>query len=169
MRWKGKRGDYCLKIMKFQLLRMNKFCRSNVWHGEYSLDTVNNTALCTGNLLTGHLHKAGKKNSCHSVGEMSFWALSTDMAQKQGHSVMCSNAKERGASWNERLVPRLCWRVLWEAGALSCARKLGSLRRLMVLCQKTTGTNLKCTWDNLSTKKRIMALVNWHPLNLKNH
>lgn len=134
-----------------------------------SLDTVNNTALFAGNLLTGHLHKAGKKNSCHSVGEMSFWALPTDMAQKQGHSVMCSSAKERGASWNKRLIPRLCWRILWEAGAPSCARKLGSLWRLMVLCQKTTGTNLECTWDNLSSKERIMALVNWHPLNLKNH
>lgn len=115
---KGEKGRLLFKIMKFQWLRMNQFWRSNVWHGECSLDTLNNTALCTGNLWTGHLHKAGKKNSCHSVGEMSFWALSTDMAQKQGRSVMCSDAKERRASWNERLIPRLCWRVLWEAGAL---------------------------------------------------
>lgn len=31
---------------------------------------------------------------------MSFLVLCTDMAQEQGHFVMCSSAKEHGASWS---------------------------------------------------------------------
>ena len=34
---------------------------------------------------------------------MSFLALSTDMAQEQGHSVMCFSAKEHGASWKKKV------------------------------------------------------------------
>lgn len=34
---------------------------------------------------------------------MSFLALCTDMAQEKGHFVMCSSAKEHGASWKKKV------------------------------------------------------------------